>query len=579
MRRGGAGLAILFGGAACLLAPDSIFATPPLPSARSRTIAPKVIDIKSAAKSPVAAVTAPKMATPKTAAGKGPYDAVVREDDVTVRCGPGRKYYPTSKLRAGDRVRVVRHDPGGWFVIEPPAGSFSWVPARAIDRAPDGRGIVTVSQVAARVGSYESDIRDIESRPLRKGEAVRILGEKTLAEANGQRELWYRIAPPKYEWRWVLGQFLVPADKLPPDGVSKTEPLPETITPVSTPIETAAGTDPFVNTDLTAGNIVPVGAEVPETGLPIAPRSAVRRIDDESESDGVATDNAESPANGSATTRDAEPVASLDNMPAIPADAAPQEGALTPEVADAELRRLDAKLRSVVEEECVLWEFTGIRAEFETLLSEGPPESAVEHIRSRLAQIQTWERKRDDVLEFRRLALIVERRDKELAEKLKTPSTKPTAEDGGSSAESIKAAAAESSPSETAPKPVTALVVPTPASNTPASNTPVAATPARQEVPIDGRTLFVGAGLVEMSPAQRPDGAPPFRLITPQGRFLAWLTPDAGFDLTKWVGKPAGLLGRRQFEARLQGDLIEVNGASPVRLSNGPPTRLTPPVR
>ncbi len=191
MRRGGAGWAILFGGAACLLALECASAAPPLPSARSRTIAPKVIDIKAAEKPPVAAVTAPK-----PVAGKGPYDAVVREDDVTVRCGPGRKYYPTSKLRIGDRVRVVRHDPGGWFVIEPPPGSFSWVPARAIDKSPDGRGVVTVSQVAARVGSYESDIRDIESRPLRKGESVRILGEKTLAEANGQRELWYRIAPP-----------------------------------------------------------------------------------------------------------------------------------------------------------------------------------------------------------------------------------------------------------------------------------------------------------------------------------------------------------------------------------------------
>ncbi len=235
---------------------------------------------------------------------------------------------------------------------------------------------------------------------------------------------------------------------------------------------------------------------------------------------------------------------------------------------------MDAKLRSVVEEECVLWEFTGIRAEFENLLSEGPPESAVEHIRSRLAQIQTWERKRDDVLEFRRLALIVERRDKELADKLKTASAKPRDDEQADPAPELPRAVTESPPSDVVARPT-----PSRRDSAVAPEKPTVASSAKPETPIDGRALFVGAGLVELSPAQRPNGAPPFRLITPQGRFLAWLTPQAGFDLNPWVGKPAGLLGRRQFEAKLQGDLIEVNGASPVRLSSGPPTRLVPPVR
>ena len=35
-----------------------------------------------------------------------PYKAYVSADDVYVRSGPGRNYYPTSKLRTGDRVEV-----------------------------------------------------------------------------------------------------------------------------------------------------------------------------------------------------------------------------------------------------------------------------------------------------------------------------------------------------------------------------------------------------------------------------------------------------------------------------------------
>jgi hypothetical protein len=552
--RGAVCWTILMSGAAWLLAWDRLCAAPPLLPARTRPVAAKTPEAPATA---TASAAAP--AKPKPTSGTGPYEAVVLEDDVTVRCGPGRKYYPTSKLRTGDRVKVVRHDPGGWFVIEPPEGSFSWVPARAIDKQPDGRGVVTVSQVTVRAGSYESDIRDIESRPLRKGESVRVTGEKLLAEANGQRELWYRIVPPKYERRWVLGQFVVPADQRPSaTGANIGTPVAQT-SPMPVKAERPGASDPFLDAEQSAGPIVQVGAELDE--LP-GPRTTLtpERIDD---TDTLSHRVSLAPP----SVEDATPVEGDAVIPPIPVEPLPnetarREGALTPDVAEAELRRLDAKLRTIVEEECVLWEFTGVRAEFEGLLAENPPEEAVEHIRSRLAQIQTWERKRNDVLELRRMALLVERRDRELADKLKGSPPRETTEQPAPPADNPVA-----KPPEPAPQPPTA----------PQVSAPTAAT--KPELPMDGRVLFVGAGLVELSPAQRPAQAPAYRLITPQGRFLAWLKPEAGFDLAKWVGKPAGLLGRRQFDAQLQGDLIEVNGASSVRLSNGPPTKLTPPVR
>ncbi|MBL8848846.1 MAG: hypothetical protein JNG89_04150, partial [Planctomycetaceae bacterium] len=56
-----------------------------------------------------------------------PYEATVQADDVHVRSGPGLRHYPTGKLNSGDHVTVIRHDPGGWYMIAPPAGSFSWI--------------------------------------------------------------------------------------------------------------------------------------------------------------------------------------------------------------------------------------------------------------------------------------------------------------------------------------------------------------------------------------------------------------------------------------------------------------------
>jgi len=51
-----------------------------------------------------------------------------------VRSGPGtEQYYATLKLSPGDKVHVLRKDPGGWYMIDPPPGSYSWVNAVNVD--------------------------------------------------------------------------------------------------------------------------------------------------------------------------------------------------------------------------------------------------------------------------------------------------------------------------------------------------------------------------------------------------------------------------------------------------------------
>ena len=109
-----------------------------------------------------------------------PYKAYITADDVYVRSGPGQSYYPTDKLEAGQVVEVYRHDPGGWYAIRPPKGSFTWVSGRYLQwegREPEVPGIATVNGdgVAARVGSRFSDIRDVISVHLHDLEPFEVL--------------------------------------------------------------------------------------------------------------------------------------------------------------------------------------------------------------------------------------------------------------------------------------------------------------------------------------------------------------------------------------------------------------------
>lgn len=138
-----------------------------------------------------------------------PYTAYVTTDDVYVRCGPGRNYYPTDKLRAGDEVEVYRHDPGGWYAIRPVEGCFSWVAGRYLELGDDGLATVTGDRVAARVGSGFSDIRDVIQVRLDRGEVVEVLGKKHFG-SQPEEGVWYKIAPPSGEFRWVFGKYVDP---------------------------------------------------------------------------------------------------------------------------------------------------------------------------------------------------------------------------------------------------------------------------------------------------------------------------------------------------------------------------------
>ena len=133
-----------------------------------------------------------------------PYQALTLNEKTIVRSGPADVHYETDELTSGQVVNVYRHDPGGWCAIQPPQGSFSLVPESAIRKLDDANGIVTVdgvqSWVGTRMGSVDSPMWQVK---LKIDESVKILGEASWPNPDGNSTIWYQIAPPSGEFRWV----------------------------------------------------------------------------------------------------------------------------------------------------------------------------------------------------------------------------------------------------------------------------------------------------------------------------------------------------------------------------------------
>ena len=156
---------------------------------------------------------------------KFPYEAIVEvEDGENVRSGPGPKYYPTDKLQKGDRVMVHRHDPGGWCMISPPPGSFSWIRAEHVQRSGKDGGVLKTNGVVVHIGStINPDEFTTVQANLSKSDAVEILGEKNFPFEDGPR-LMYKISPVKREWRWIPRKSIVAVDALRSDPFPAEQP-------------------------------------------------------------------------------------------------------------------------------------------------------------------------------------------------------------------------------------------------------------------------------------------------------------------------------------------------------------------
>ncbi|MEX2173183.1 MAG: hypothetical protein WD872_02400 [Pirellulaceae bacterium] len=134
-----------------------------------------------------------------------PFEGYVAGEGADVASGPGRRFYTTDRLAAGDKVEVYREDDAGWLAIRPPEGSFSWIPAEQVELLEDGVGKVK-SATESWIGTSLERVNQHKSQVLLKpGELVEVLDEKTVAFEAGE-EKWLKIAPPAGEFRFVHGQ-------------------------------------------------------------------------------------------------------------------------------------------------------------------------------------------------------------------------------------------------------------------------------------------------------------------------------------------------------------------------------------
>jgi hypothetical protein len=159
-----------------------------------------------------------------TASEQYPYFASVAVMELPVRSGPGPEYYPTSQLRLGDKVEVY-YETEDWCAVRPPIGSFSWISAQYVQLGTNHIGNVIAEGLASRVGSDNTELCDTVQVKLRKGEKVLVLDRYETPE-NAASPLWFKIAPPSGEFRWIPRSALIP-----------THPPISTSTPISKQIQ------------------------------------------------------------------------------------------------------------------------------------------------------------------------------------------------------------------------------------------------------------------------------------------------------------------------------------------------------
>jgi hypothetical protein len=148
-----------------------------------------------------------------------PGEIMVTAPQIEIRGGPSEECYLTSRVKQGDRLTALHAVPisPNWIAIKPPPGSFSWVEAKAIKRAPDGKtGMVVVERAPVWIGSsFHAKQPDLSQGTLKRGQMVEIIGREKLAK-DGE---FVPILPPAFEVRYV------PASAVgePGDGKERTD--------------------------------------------------------------------------------------------------------------------------------------------------------------------------------------------------------------------------------------------------------------------------------------------------------------------------------------------------------------------
>lgn len=452
---------------------------------------------------------------------KFPFTAVVDVSSAYVRSGPGARFYPTAKLERGTEVQVVRQDLGGWYMIVPPEGSFSWIRGEYVDDLGNGRGQLNTNNVVVRIGTVFGDEQSVEQRRLSTGDQVQIL-ETVTVQRDGQDVKMYKIAPPRGEYRWISGRDVIPAD------VATREALDNN--PFNVPSQ--------VRSD---GDLPP---------KPYEPDAPAPRIADAGRPDdsGVTLDQG---------------VAGMERAASPPSHGVRQTGP-APEDLEADRQRLaelDEYFRDMIRQDTATWSFADLEAGYRELRAAASSPAMKNQIELRFPALEKYKRIKQEYDEFVMLTTETQRRNAQLLrlQESDEPNTRRqnTASPGSLSGDSPRVPPADRTPR---PKPNTS---PTPAPQPrPAPAQPAPQQPREQAT----RNGFVGAGVIRFLPRAADPRLPRYVLTTPQGRILAYLYPDRGVDLSRHVNQAMGIGGQRSYRADLRADVILVQTLTPVRL-------------
>ena len=450
-----------------------------------------------------------------------PYDAKVVVDEVFVRSGAGDSYYPTQKLPRETVVTVHRHDPGGWYMIDPPQGSFSWIPERFVKRMNDTEGEVAEESVIAFVGSEFGDEASVFQRRLKTGEKISIMGQRQIVTSSGPQSM-LQIAPPTRERRWIPGSALVPIDA---------------------EHRAQMNTDPYA---------VPGNAARPE-GVQVFPSIA-----------GIA------PTTAGVT--DVPVVA-----PSAALSAAQQKQSERQQLAD-----IDRRFGEMLRQDSTTWNLDAIESEYKMLQQSVTQKSLSGTIDMRYPAIDRYRRRLAKLLELRQLTSQTEQRDSELVARNPYAFSKPLAPALAASA-GPESALAASQPTQLAQAFEQYVQSDQPQSSEVAISDPSVAMqetvtdngvigsvnnsvpPSSASVITPGspQNRFIGAGIVQRA-ADSTQGSG-YVLMSPAGKVLADLKTTGSVSLDAYLGQQVGVQGTR-FSEKEKRDIIEVSALEQVQL-------------
>lgn len=142
-----------------------------------------------------------------------PAEAIILQNEVEVRSGPSKTFYPTTKLHKNDKVFVIREskEAPGWLEIKPPTGSFSWINGKHVKQI-DARYAYVDCDPAKPVpilpgSSVVNQAPNRESMSLTAGTAL-VIVDRPLT-VNG--ETWLPVQTHPSEVRYLPAESVRPS--------------------------------------------------------------------------------------------------------------------------------------------------------------------------------------------------------------------------------------------------------------------------------------------------------------------------------------------------------------------------------